>query len=110
MNRGAVVWVSLGPPSTTGAQAGDRPAIVWVDHNDVDRVLVVPLTSKDKAATIPFVVRIAPDDVNGLPYPSYALTYHIQPARRRLIRRVSGSLSPTDLDRVNDALEKMLFR
>lgn len=107
MDRGAVVWIDLGSPGSTGAQAGDRPAIVWVDDPQLDRLVVIPLTKQD-ASKYPQVVRIEPDSSNCLDLASYALTFHIQPVRRGNVRRTAGKLAGADVRDVAIALRALL--
>jgi mRNA interferase MazF len=105
------VWMADLDPTQGHAQAGQRPcAIISNDHfnhGPADLLIVVPLTSRRRAITIPLHVFIAPPE-GGLTMSSTVLCDQIRtidPAR--LLRRM-GTLSEATMAEIGARLRQLL--
>lgn len=96
MQRGDVIFGDFGSPNT-GANAFDRPAVIWVDDASLPLLVVIPMTSQEKAQRFRSVVRVAPDHQNGLDKPSFALAFQMMPLKRSLVLKPLGKLQLKDL-------------
>jgi mRNA interferase MazF len=109
MNRGEIYWADLVPRS--GAeQMGRRPVIV-VSHDGFNRtpgwksIIVVPIsTSASQGSRGPTVVEL-PAGSTGLQKVSFALCHQVTTLDRAKLARKAGTLSPTALRSVGDALK-----
>ena len=107
--RGDIYLADLNP-SRGSEQAGIRPVII-VQRNRLDRftttVVVIPLTSNLRRARIPGTIVISAGE-GGLTQESVALCYQIVVIdRQRLIQHL-GTLSPSYLLMLKEALEYTL--
>ena len=104
--RGDVYLADLNP-SRGSEQAGIRPVII-VQPDNLERftrtVVVVPLTSNIRRAQIPGTVLIRAGE-GGLSQDSVALCYQIVVIDRQRLQRQLGTLSPSYLLALNQALK-----
>lgn len=110
MNRGEVWLINLDP--TIGAEIKKtRPAVIVND--DAIGVLplrvIVPITDwKDRYAVAPWLVRLEPDDDNGLSKTSAADAFQVRSvANERFVRHL-GVLTDKSMDEVTQALAIVL--
>jgi mRNA interferase MazF len=93
MQRGEVWLINLDP--TIGAELRKtRPAIIVNDDavGILPLRIIVPVTEwKDRYAVAPWMVRLQPDEANGLAKLSAADAFKCAPWRRRDLSDVSGS-------------------
>lgn len=113
MSPGDLHWVEF-PPTDGHEQANRRPAIVLQDDKyagAVSMVFIVPVTGQPANARFPATVLLDPSPTNGLRLQSVALVYQARAMdRRRVERRRIGVLSPAELDRVYEALDRLTGR
>lgn len=105
MRRGEVWMVGFGPPSGP-EQAGVRPAIVLQEddlNRDLERSIVIPLTSKTKRLSIPTTL-FFPAGEAGLTRNSVALCHQVQVRGKARFLSFVGTLTPVRLSEVQDAL------
>ena len=107
--RGDVFLADLNP-SRGSEQAGIRPVIV-VQRDNLERftrtVVVVPLTSNMRRAQVPGTV-VIPAGEGGLAQDSVALCYQIVVIDRQRLQRQLGTLSPSYLSALKEALKYTL--
>lgn len=98
---------------TKGSETGKvRPCIVVTNDTYNERVpvvQVVPITEwSEKKARILTNIEIKPDAENGLMKPSIADCLQTRPIDYRIrLVKIRGTLSETDLQKVNAALKKV---
>ena len=105
MQEGDVYSVEI-PMSGGHEQAGLRPAII-VQASDLEKlptVLIVPLTSKLKAADFPFSFLIEPDQINNLDVTSVALVFQLRAIDKRRLKNKIGNIGREKVE----ILKKML--
>lgn len=109
MQPGDLYWVKY-PQLDGREQAGERPSIVLQDDTGPLRsplVLAIPLTTTPLSGRFPSIVFIPADPANGLPQDSYAMVFQLRATdRRRFLRRI-GTLTPTVLAQIYDALDQL---
>jgi mRNA-degrading endonuclease toxin of MazEF toxin-antitoxin module len=90
-------------------QFGRRPCIVWHDTAafPTPTILIVPLTSKLSALSIPGTLRIDPSPGNGLSVPSIALVFQLNSIDRSRFGSFIGKLDDPDLLAVADLARKL---
>ncbi|MEK7098762.1 MAG: type II toxin-antitoxin system PemK/MazF family toxin [Patescibacteria group bacterium] len=103
---GDVCLVDFGDEYGGHRQIGIRPAIVVRKVADV--VLVIPLTSNDKALRFEGTVSIKPNALSGLTKPSVALLFQIQPIDVPEIIKKIGLLSEKDKRTIDSVLRKVV--
>jgi mRNA interferase MazF len=112
MNVGDIYWVEL-PPANGREQAGRRPAVILQDDSVASRspmVFVVPLTTVVGATRYPGVVPITAEPTTGLSQHSFALVFQFRAIDRRRIRDRIGTISPSALTAVFEALDHLTGR
>lgn len=107
MIKGEVWLLNLEP--TIGAEMQKTRPVVIVSNNSIGELplkVVIPITEwKNHFATAIWKVRLEPDTNNGLNKPSAADAFQVRSvSQQRFIRRI-GTLSDTDLEAINLALE-----
>ncbi len=113
MKRGDVVRVDL--PRPAGApgheQFGERPAVV-IQVNDalapLSTVVVVPLTSNQRALAFAESFHVTPSPTNGLEVPSVALTSQVRAIDVKRVARVMGQLGDDDMRQLEASLRRLL--
>jgi mRNA interferase MazF len=113
MAIGDIHWIEY--RSTGGhEQHGIRPGILLQDDAYAfESPLVVSIPITTAASThrrFPAVVPIAMTPVNGLRQDSFALTFQIRAVDRRGIRERIGTLEPSVVARILEALDQLLGR
>ena len=103
--RGDVVRVRLDPVEGS-EQGGERPALVLSpdvvnEHSPV--LLVASITSRKVERVYPFEAAIAPPD-GGLAIPSKVMLMQLRSIDKRRICGRYGSIAPTTMTRVEEAL------
>lgn len=110
MLRGEVWLINLDP--TIGAEIRKtRPAVIVSDDNIgiLPLKVIVPITEwKEHYAVAPWLVRLEPDDRNGLGETSAADTFQVRSvAQKRFVRRI-GTLTADAVLQVSAALSLVL--
>jgi mRNA interferase MazF len=110
MKRGEIWLINLEP--ATGAEIRKtRPAVVVrVDAVEILRLrLIVPVTEwKDRYAAAPWLVRLEPDEHNGLSKPSAADGFQVRSVSTyRFVQRL-GVVSDQQMERIEQALKLVL--
>jgi mRNA interferase MazF len=103
--RGTVLIVSAG----SGLSRKPRPMIV-VQASGVDfpeTLLVVPLSSRDVPENL-FTPLLTPDEANGLHSASRAMINRVGPIRKSDIGQIVGTISESDIERIDVALQTVL--
>jgi len=91
-------------------QAGLRPAII-VQATDIEKlptVLIVPLTSKLKAADFPFTFIIEPDKVNNLDVASVALVFQLRAIDKKRLKNKLGKIEEAKLRLLKENLKEIM--
>jgi mRNA interferase MazF len=107
LNKGDIWLVQL-PYSGGHEQAGIRPAIILVELAIVRVAVIIPLTTKLKAASLPFATIIRPSLANGLTLSSVALIGQIRALDMKRLIRSLGVLDSIDLAAIDVQLKTML--
>lgn len=109
--RQSEIWlIDLDP--TKGAEIQKkRPAII-VNDNSLGKLplkIIVPLTDwKERYEIAPWMVKIDPNNINGLSKTSAADCFQIRSlSQERLIKKL-GSIESTTLDEIKEAIRKVL--
>ena len=110
MKRGEIWSINLDP--SIGAEIRKtRPALIL----SVDAIgslplrVIVPITGwKNKFAQATWLVRIDPDAINKLDRPSAADTFQVRSVSETRFADLIGTISATDMGRVEDALRIVL--
>ncbi len=109
MREGDIYLVEI-PASGGHEQAGLRPAII-IQATGLEKlptVLIVPLTSKIKAADFPFTFIIEPDQSNNLNVSSVALVFQLRAIDKRRIKNKLGELKQDKLEILRQNLKKIM--
>jgi mRNA interferase MazF len=109
-SRGEIWLVNLDP--TIGDEIRKtRPAII-VSREAIGVLalrIIVPITSwQPRFQGCDWLVRLDPDDVNGLDKPSAADTFQVRSIATRRFVRLVGRLTASDLERVSEGLKTVL--
>ena len=110
MKRGEVWLINLAP--TIGSEIKKtRPAIIVNDDSigSLPLKVIVPITEwKEKYAIAPWMVRIEPDNENGLDKTSSVDTFQIRSvAQERFVRKI-GKLNDIAMEEITKALAIVL--
>jgi mRNA interferase MazF len=110
MRRGEIWLINLDP--AVGAEIKKtRPAVIVNDDaiGTLPLKIVVPVTEwKDRFSVAPWMVRLEPDDDNGLDKSSAADAFQVRSlAHERFVRRL-GNLSDTAMREISCALAIVL--
>jgi len=98
-------------PSTGGhEQAGLRPAIIvqTLAIEKVPTILIVPFTSKIKAADFPFTLIVEPDQTNNLTITSVALVFQLRAIDKKRLKNKIGRMEQIKLGLLKRALKEMM--
>ena len=109
MREGDIYLVEI-PASGGHEQAGLRPEIISqaTGLEKLPAVLIVPLTSKIKAADFPFTFIIEPDQSNNLNVSSVALVFQLRAIDKRRIKNKLGELKQDKLEILRQNLKKIM--
>ena len=106
--KGAIVLVNLNPKK--GEEIGKlRPAIVVSDdvqNQELDVIIVVPLSSKLLDDAYPYRIRIPARE--GLDHPSDALACHIRAISKKRVRSVVAHITEQELEILKNAICEVL--
>lgn len=110
MRRKEVWLINLDP--TIGAEIRKtRPAVIVNDDGFglLPLRVIVPITDwKDRYAVAPWLVRLEPDDENGLEKVSAADAFQVRSvARERFVRRIGG-ITDNEMRKISQALAVVL--
>jgi len=110
MDRGDIWIINLDP--TLGSEIKkSRPAIIVNDDaiGVLPLKIIVPITEwKERYKIAPWMVRLDPDEVNGLDKPSSADTFQVRSvAQERFLRQV-GKVSDKTMQQITKALALVL--
>ena len=112
MKRGEVWRVRL--PAVAGhTQVGERPAIIVQNaafNASLPTVLIVPLTSTQRATRFPGTLLLQPDAHNGLSFPSVALIFQLSALDRQNCLAHLGEVDAATLDQIFELLDKLTGR
>lgn len=108
MQEGDIYFVEI-PLSRGHEQAGLRPAIIVqaVGFEKLPTVLIVPLTSKLKAADFPFTFIIEPDQSNNLDVASVALVFQLRAIDKRRLKNKIGRIGEAKLELLKQKLKEI---
>jgi mRNA interferase MazF len=109
MREGDIYLVEI-PSSSGHEQAGPRPAII-VQASGLERlptVLIVPLTSKLRAADFPFTFIIEPDNLNNLDVVSVALVFQLRAIDKRRMKNKIGKIKQAKLELLKQSLKEIM--
>jgi mRNA interferase MazF len=109
MQAGDIYLVEI-PPSGGREQTGLRPAIIaqTVDPERLPTILIVPLTSKVKAADFPFTLSVEPDPLNNLDAVSVALIFQLRAIDKRRVKNKIGKVTETKLLVLKEELRRIM--
>ncbi|MBM4067263.1 MAG: type II toxin-antitoxin system PemK/MazF family toxin [Planctomycetes bacterium] len=110
MKAGDIYLVEI-PGSNGREQQGVRPAIIvqtTVNIDKVPTVLVVPFTTKIKAASFPFTFIIEPDASNNLTSTSVALVFQLRAIDKKRLKTKLGCLSSHDAEILKQILRDII--
>lgn len=109
MQEGDIYLVEI-PPSGGYEQAGLRPAIIFQASGleKLPTVIIVPLTSKLKAADFPFTFIIEPDQFNNLDVTSVALVFQLRAVDKRRLKNRIGKIEQAKLESIKAIAKGMM--
>jgi len=110
MNQGEIWLINLDP--TIGAEIEKtRPAII-VNDNSLGKLplkIIVPITDwKDRYEIAPWMIKIEPDNKNGLTKTSSADYFQVRSVSQERITRKIGTISEILMDEIRIGLSKVL--
>lgn len=105
------IWLINLDPSTGAEIRKTRPAII-VNDDALGRLplrIIIPVTDwKENYSNVPWMVRINPDDENGLSKVSSADCFQIRSvSEERFIKKI-GSVNPVIAEKIKSSLSKVL--
>ncbi len=109
MQDGDIYFVEI-PLSGGHEQAGLRPAIIVqaAGLEKLPTVLIVPLTSKLKAADFVFTFIIEPDKFNNLDVSSVALVFQLRAIDKRRLKNKIGRIGLVKLELLKQNLKEIM--
>ena len=109
MQAGDIYLVEI-PPSGGREQAGLRPAIIaqTVDPERLPTILIIPFTSKVKAADFPFTLLVEPDPLNNLDAVSVALIFQLRAIDKRRVKSKIGRVAEAKLLVLKEELRRIM--
>ncbi|MBI4379260.1 MAG: type II toxin-antitoxin system PemK/MazF family toxin [Nitrospinae bacterium] len=108
MQAGDIYLVEI-PPSGGHEQAGLRPAvIVQIASEKLSAVLIVPLTSKQKASDFPFTFIIEPHRLNNLDTVSVALIFQLRAIDKRRVKNKIGEIGLEKMKLLKQNLKEIM--
>lgn len=109
MQEGDIYLVEI-PLSSGHEQAGLRPAIIVqaAGLGKLPTVLIIPLTSKLKAADFDFTFIIEPDKFNNLDVSSVALVFQLRAIDKRRLKNKIGRIGLAKLELLKQNLKEIM--
>src|SRR3989338_3761102 len=109
MQAGDIYLIEI-PASGGHEQSGLRPAIIVQEKalEKLPTVLIVPLTSKQKAAAFPFTFIIEPDRMNNLDVVSVALVFQLRAIDKRRVKNKVGKISLGKMELLKQGLREIM--
>ncbi len=109
MQKGDIYIVEI-PASGGHEQAGMRPAIIVqaAGFEGLPTVLIVPITSKQRAAEFPSTFMIEPDEINNLDAISVALVFQLRAIDKKRLKNKIGKLKPIKLKLLKQILKDII--
>ena len=109
MQAGDIYLVEI-PPSGGHEQAGLRPAVIaqTIASEKLPTVLIVHLTSKQKAADFPFTFIIEPDRLNNLDVISVALVFQLRAIDRKRLKSKIGEIGVEKMKLLKQSLKEIM--
>jgi len=109
MPVGDIHFVEI-PGSDGREQSGLRPAIIVQEKalEKLPTVLIVPLTSKQKAAAFPFTFIIEPNRMNNLDVVSVALIFQLRAIDKRRVKNRLGKIGPEKMELLKQSLKEIM--
>lgn len=109
MQEGDIYLVEI-PLSSGHEQAGLRPAIIVqaLGSEKLPTVLIVPLTSKLKAAEFPFTFIIEPNQFNNLDAASVALVFQLRAIDKKRLKNKIGKIEWAKLELLKQNLKEIM--
>ena len=108
MARGDILLINL-PVSDGREQSGRRPAVaVQTDVSGEPMLMIAPITSNLNALRFAYSVKIEPSEENGLTQISIVMIFQMRAIDRSRIIKKIGTLSDSDLDKVDAEIRKKL--
>jgi len=110
MHRGEIWLINLDP--TVGVELRKtRPAVIVNDDSIgiLPLKVIVPITEwKENYTKAPWMVRLTPDDHNGISKPSAADAFQVRSlSQERFVRKI-GQLSDSEMREITEALAAVL--
>jgi mRNA interferase MazF len=116
-SRGQVYKANLNPPVDTDPgheYTGDWKIVLILQIDKLNRalstVVVVPLTTTLKHATLPTCVLIERVPGNVLTEPCVALCHQVRALDKRKLRQLCGQLATVDTERVAEVVAQIIGR
>lgn len=109
MQEGEIYFVEI-PLSGGHEQEGLRPAIIAqaAGFGKLPTVLIVPLTSKLKAADFPYTFLIEPDQINNLDVTSVALVFQLRAIDKKRLENKIGKIDREKTDILKQMLKDIM--
>lgn len=109
MQAGDIYLVEI-PQSGGHEQAGLRPAVIvqTIASEKLPTILIVPLTSKQKAADFYFTFTIEPDRLNNLDTVSVALIFQLRAIDKRRVKNKIGELGLEKMKLLKQYLKEIM--
>ena len=104
----AEIWLVDLSGSKGHEQKGERPAIIWRDLDHVKMAIVIPFTTTDKCARLPYTCLISPSLNNGLEKDSVVLVSQITTIDKRRLTKKIGTLKDGEINQITGLLKDML--
>ena len=109
MQAGDIYLIEI-PASGGHEQSGLRPAIIVQEKalEKLPTVLIVPLTSKQKAADFPFTFIIEPDQMNNLNAVSVALIFQLRAIDKKRVKNKIGKIGLEKMELLKQSLREIM--
>lgn len=112
MNPGEVYWIEL-TQASGHEQVGRRPAVILQDDefgSGSPLLILVPLTTAERAARFAGTVTIEPTPENGLRKRSFALVFQIRAVDRANVGERLCEINRSELADIHLQLDRLLGR
>jgi mRNA interferase MazF len=112
LSPGDIYWIEF-PKSAGHEQSGRRPAVILQDDlfgSGLPLVILVPLTTAERAGRFAGTISISPDESNGLRRQSFVLVFQIRAVDKLAVKDRIGIISTEHLSGVHHQLDLLLGR